>query len=173
MLQRLREDKERPETGDIAVRSGGEAEHPFDESVLRSDVALYPPNLSLPNLVHRLVALNRPPRTTELANMLLGTDPFLDGAVIVATTCEVPCRTPRGSGASGAPAGRELGGEVSPARPDAGGVPALTENDPIPEAGKGAEASTEGCIQLDERFQSAQESTVAGDSGTGEGRCPA
>ena len=65
------------------MRSGGEAEHPFDEPVLRSDVTLHPPNLSLPNLVHRLVALNRPPRKTELAKVLLGTDPFLDGAVIL------------------------------------------------------------------------------------------
>ncbi len=67
----------------MAASSAGEAEHPFDEPVLRSDVTLHPPNLSLLNLVHRRVALNRPPRTTELAKMLLGTDPFFGGAVIL------------------------------------------------------------------------------------------
>jgi hypothetical protein len=53
--------------------------------------------------------------------------------------------------------GVKLGGEVSPALPVRGGVP----------------ASTEGRTQLDERFQSAQESTVAGNSGTRAGRRPA
>jgi hypothetical protein len=52
--------------------------------VLHSDVTLpHPPNLALPNLVHRFVTLNRPPRTTELPEMPLGTDPLLDGAVIL------------------------------------------------------------------------------------------
>jgi hypothetical protein len=33
--------------------------------------------------VHRLVTLNRPPRTTELTKVLLGTDAFLDGTVVL------------------------------------------------------------------------------------------
>ena len=62
----------------------GEAKRPIDELVLCADVTfLYPPNLSLPNLVHRLVTLNRPPRTTELTKVLLSTDPLLDGTVIL------------------------------------------------------------------------------------------
>src|SRR5690242_8423102 len=67
-----------------AVSSGNEAEHLIDEPVLHSDVTLYhPPNLALPNLVHRFVTLNRPPRTTQLTKILLGTDPFLDGTVVL------------------------------------------------------------------------------------------
>ena len=62
----------------------GEAKHPIDELVLCADVAsLHPANLSLPDLVHRLVTLNRPPRTTELTKMLLGAHPSLDGTVIL------------------------------------------------------------------------------------------
>jgi hypothetical protein len=34
-------------------------------------------------IVHRFVALNRPPRTIEFPEMLLGTNPFLDGAVVL------------------------------------------------------------------------------------------
>jgi hypothetical protein len=61
-----------------AASLSGEAEYRMDEVVLCADVALFhPPHLSLPNLVHHLVALNRPPRTTELPNMLLGTHLFL------------------------------------------------------------------------------------------------
>ena len=66
------------------MSSGSQAEHLIDEPVLHSDVTLsHPPNLAHPNLVHRFVTLNRPPRTTELPKMLLGTDQFLDGAVIL------------------------------------------------------------------------------------------
>jgi hypothetical protein len=69
------------------VSSGSQAEHLIDEPVLHSDVTLcHPPNLALPNLVHHFVTLNRPPRTTELPKMLLGTDPFFDGAVILLLT---------------------------------------------------------------------------------------
>jgi hypothetical protein len=70
--------------GDRGVSSGSEAEHLIDEPVLHSDVTLsQPPNLALPNFVHRFVILNRPPRTTEFPEILLGTNPFLDGAVIL------------------------------------------------------------------------------------------
>ena len=80
----LREDKELAEWRDTAVSSGGEAEHPIIELVLRMDITLlHPPHLPFPNLVHYLVSLNRPPRTTEPTKMLLGTDPFLDGVVIL------------------------------------------------------------------------------------------
>ena len=62
----------------------GEAKRPIDELVLCADVAsLHPANLSLPDLVHRLVTLNRPPRTTELTKVLLGTDSSLDCTVIL------------------------------------------------------------------------------------------
>jgi hypothetical protein len=66
------------------VSLGSEGEDSINKLVLPSDVTLlHPPDLALPNLVHHLVALNRPPRTTELAKALLGTDPFLDGAMIL------------------------------------------------------------------------------------------
>ena len=70
-------------------------------------------------------------------------------------------------GASGATAGREHGGEVSAVRPEREGVPSSTENALTPETGERAEAATQGCAQLDEGFQSAQESTVGCDSGSG------
>jgi hypothetical protein len=67
------------------MSSGGdEAKHPMDGPVLCSDVTLFrPQNVSLQNLVHRLVALDAPARTTEPTKMLLRTDPLLDGAVIL------------------------------------------------------------------------------------------
>ena len=46
MLQRVREDKKRPESGDSAASSGGEAEHPVDEWVLCSEVT--PPHRTCP-----------------------------------------------------------------------------------------------------------------------------
>jgi len=80
----LKKDKAAPRTADRAATSSGEAKHPIDKPVLRSHVTFpHPPNLSFPNLVHRLVALNRPSRTTELTKMLLGADPFLDRTVIL------------------------------------------------------------------------------------------
>lgn len=64
--------------GTGVVRSGGEAEYPIDEVILRSDVTrLHPPDMALLNLVHHLVTLNRSPRRTELPEILLGTDLFL------------------------------------------------------------------------------------------------
>jgi hypothetical protein len=44
---------------------------------------LHPPNLPLPDLVHRLVTLNRPPRRPDLTKVRLSTDSFLDGTVIL------------------------------------------------------------------------------------------
>ena len=56
----------------------------FDELVLRQDVTLlHPSDLTFTDLVYRLVALNRLTCTTELTKMLFGTDPFLDGTVIL------------------------------------------------------------------------------------------
>jgi hypothetical protein len=73
VLQRLKRGQAATRTAHRAVSSGGEAKHPIDELVLCSDVTLlHPPNLSLPNLVHRLVPLNGPSRTTEPTKMLLG-----------------------------------------------------------------------------------------------------
>jgi hypothetical protein len=70
--------------GDRGVSSGSQAEHLIDEPVLHSGVTLpQPPNLALPNFVHRFVTLNRSPRTTEFPKMLLGTNPLLDGTVIL------------------------------------------------------------------------------------------
>jgi hypothetical protein len=66
------------------VISGSQAEHLIDEPVLHPNVTVpHPPNLTLPNLVHGFVTLNRPPCTAELTNMLLGADPSLDGTVIL------------------------------------------------------------------------------------------
>ena len=62
----------------------GEAECPIDELVLRQDVTvLHPSDLTFADLVNHFVALNRPPRTTELTKMLLGAHPSLDGSVIL------------------------------------------------------------------------------------------
>ena len=64
--------------------SGSQAEHLIDEPVLHPNVTVpHPPNLTLPNLVHGFVTLNRPPCTAELTKMLLGTNPSLDGTVIL------------------------------------------------------------------------------------------
>jgi putative transposase len=84
VLQRLTTGQGSVRMATEAVSSSGEAERAIDKPVLQSDGTLgHPPNLALPNLVHRFVTLNRPPRTTELPKMLLGTDPLLDGAVIL------------------------------------------------------------------------------------------
>src|SRR5439155_11671176 len=79
----------------------------------------------------------------------------------------------RGSGAGGAAPGREPGGEVSRALREHRGVPGSTEGAPTAKAGESAETSTESGAQLDERFRSAQESTLGGDPGGGEGPGPA
>src|SRR2546428_1400162 len=84
-----------------------------------------------------------------------------------------PRRTARGSSAGGATAGRELGGEVSRALREPGGVPASTDDAPATEAGAFEEAPLEGRAHLDERLQPAAESTAVGDSAVGEGRPPA
>ena len=62
----------------------GEAKRPIDELVLCQDVTLLDPsNLTFADLMDYFVALNRPPLTTELTKVLLGTDPFLDRTVIL------------------------------------------------------------------------------------------
>jgi hypothetical protein len=84
VLQRLKRGQGSAWTATEEWSSGSEAEHLVDEPVLHSNVTpCHPTNLALPNLVHCFVTLNRPPRTTELTKMLLGTDPFLDGTVIL------------------------------------------------------------------------------------------
>src|SRR5260370_7570425 len=66
------------------MRLGREGKRQIDELVLGQDVSLLDPsNLTFADLMDYFVALNRPPRTTELPKMLLGTDPFLDGTVIL------------------------------------------------------------------------------------------
>jgi hypothetical protein len=84
VLQRLKRKKGRLQRWGTAATSGSQAERPVDEPVPRSDVTfLHPPNLPLANPMHRLVTLNRPPRTTELTKMLLSPDPLLDRAMIL------------------------------------------------------------------------------------------
>src|SRR5260370_1356786 len=66
------------------MRLGREGKRQIDELVLGQDVSLLDPsNLTFADLMDYFVALNRPPRTTEMTKMLLGTDPFLDGTVIL------------------------------------------------------------------------------------------
>ena len=66
------------------MRLEGEAECPIDELVLRQDVTvLHPSDLTFADLVNHFVALNRLSCTTELTKMLLSTDPFLDGTVVL------------------------------------------------------------------------------------------
>ena len=61
-----------------------EAKCPIDELVLRQDVTLlHPSNLTFADLMDHFVALNCLSCTTELTKMLLGTDSFLDGTVIL------------------------------------------------------------------------------------------
>jgi hypothetical protein len=55
----------------------------LDHPDLDADIALLYPPQSLQNLMHRLVTLNRPPRTTELPRMLLGPHLFRDSVVIL------------------------------------------------------------------------------------------
>jgi hypothetical protein len=84
VLQRLKTPRQRLERRDRSASSGGEAKNPIDELVLRQDVTLlHPSDLTFADLVDHLVALDRHPRTPELTEMLLGADPFLDGAVIL------------------------------------------------------------------------------------------
>jgi hypothetical protein len=71
-------------TATEAVSLGSDGEDSIIKLVLPSHVTLlHPPDLALPNLVHHLVALNRSPRRSEPPRVLLGTDLFLDGAVVL------------------------------------------------------------------------------------------
>jgi hypothetical protein len=71
-------------TATEAVSLGSAGEDPINKLVRPSDVTLlHPPDLALPNVVHHLVALLRSPLRSELPKVLLGTDLFLDGAVIL------------------------------------------------------------------------------------------
>ena len=84
VLQRLKRGQGWARRASAAVSSGSQAEHLIDEPVLHSNVTVpHPPNLTLPNLVHGFVTLNRPPCAAELTKMLLGTDPSLDSTVIL------------------------------------------------------------------------------------------
>jgi hypothetical protein len=77
-------DKRRLERRDIVASLGGQAEHSIVTHVRRSDVTLpQSPDFTVANFVCHLVALDRLTRTTEPTKMLLGTDPFLDGTVIL------------------------------------------------------------------------------------------
>ena len=83
MLQRKR-GQGSARTATESVSLGSEAEDSINKLVLASDgTLLHPPHLALPNVVHHLVALLRSPLRSELPKVLLGTDLFLDGAVIL------------------------------------------------------------------------------------------
>lgn len=76
----------------IKTDKGREFKEPVDEFILISDVAPpQPPKLPFPNLVNGLVALNRSPRRIETAKTLLGTNPFLDGAVMLLQEAVFSC----------------------------------------------------------------------------------
>ena len=84
VLQRLKRGQGSARRPTGTVISGSQAEHSIDEPVLHPNVTVpHPPNLTLANLVHGFVTLNRPPCTAELTKMLLGTNPSLDGTVIL------------------------------------------------------------------------------------------
>ena len=84
VLQRLKRGQGSARTATEAVGLGSETKNPTDELVLRQDVTLlHPSGLTFADLVDHLVTLNRPSCTTKLTKMLLGTDPLLDGTVIL------------------------------------------------------------------------------------------
>src|SRR5258708_6435015 len=63
---------------------GGKPEQLFDEPVLTLNIiALDPPNLSFPDHVHRLIALNRSPSRVKFPETLLGIDSAFDRAMIL------------------------------------------------------------------------------------------
>ena len=64
--------------------SGSQIEELLDESDLTEDIrSAHPPNLSLPDHVHRLITLNRPPRRLEFSKFLLGVDAAFDRSVVL------------------------------------------------------------------------------------------
>ena len=63
---------------------GDEFEQLADEADLTSDIiALHPPNLSLPDHIHRFVPLNRPSRGMKFAKALFGIDSALDRSMVL------------------------------------------------------------------------------------------
>ena len=61
-----------------------QTEDAVDKLILRPNIALpQPSNLPFPNLVNCLVALDRSSCAVETTEMLLGTNPFLDGSVVL------------------------------------------------------------------------------------------
>src|SRR5437773_7683240 len=84
VLQRLKTVKAAPRTARQGREFRRRGQNPIDELVLRQDVTLlHPSDLTFAGLVDHFVTLNRLSCTTELTKMLLGTDPFLDGTVIL------------------------------------------------------------------------------------------
>ena len=64
--------------------SGGHFEQLVDETILTPDaMPVQPPHLALPNYVHRLIALNRSPRSLEFAKPLLGVHAPFDRAMVL------------------------------------------------------------------------------------------
>jgi len=62
----------------------GQPEYICNESDVTYDIiSTYPPNLSLPDTMHRLVALNRSPSRMEVPEALLGLHPPFDRSMIL------------------------------------------------------------------------------------------
>ena len=65
-----------------AASSGGQFEELVDELNLTPNISsAHPPNLPLPDHVHRLITLNRSLRRLEFPESLLGVHPAFDRAV--------------------------------------------------------------------------------------------
>jgi hypothetical protein len=67
-----------------AARSGGQFEELVDELNLTPNIrSAHPPNLPLPQHVHRLITVNRSPRRLEFSEPLLGVHPAFDRSVVL------------------------------------------------------------------------------------------
>ncbi len=68
----------------ISDSLSGQPEQLSDEPDLTPNIiGLHPPNLALPDHVHRLIALNRSPGRVEFPETLLGVDPAFNCAMVL------------------------------------------------------------------------------------------
>ena len=64
---------------------GVQTEQLFDEPDLTPNlIALHPPNLPLPDHIHRLISLNRSPSRVKFPEALLRVDPAFDRTMVFA-----------------------------------------------------------------------------------------
>src|SRR6476660_2112056 len=65
--------------------SGGQFQELVDELNVTPNISStsHPPNLPLPQYVHRLITLNDPPRLLEFSEPLLGVHPAFDRSVVL------------------------------------------------------------------------------------------